>query len=275
MRLQKRGFNLRKNRIHFSRLFLILIVAGLLSSTLQACSSDDELIEDNIDTIAPITTIDGKPIKEGSETQEVNTAIQCDGEIDENGKLKPGSTKTSETSDDCDTISGVPYFQPDPEISGSGAIYYRQSPGANVIVVHDHYTPTFWRFGGSHPSIIMPSSMMYSNGVPVIQGSYPVLATTPNNANTSRTPISFNNGKATYSPIKSNANFIAPLTNTSINGGKISASHLSATSRSVSIPRSSFTSTSRSAPSRASFGSSRSTSIGKGVSVGGRSSTGG
>ncbi len=274
MRLSQRGFNLRSNRVPLSRVFLILIGFGLLSGFLQACSPSTETqVEQNIESSAPLTTSGGKLMVEGSSTDEVNSAIQCDGEVDENGATKPGTTTTPDTSDDCSTISGVPYFQPDPESAGSGTILYRESPGSNVIVVHDHYTPSpsFWYFGGSSRTVIMPSSMMYSGGQPVFQGSRAVLSSTPNTPTVARTPIITSNGKPSVTPLKSTASFVAPITNTPISGGKLTQSHISSSSAKVSAPSSSFSSSTKSVPSRSSVRAS----VSRGVSVGSSHSSAG
>jgi hypothetical protein len=266
MRLLNRGFNLYTNRIPLSRVFLVLITAGLLSSFLIACDAGEPEIEES----APLTSSNGALVVEGSDIEEVNSAIKCDGELDENGSLKPGTTANTDQNDNCDTISGVPYFQSDPEEPDSGAIYYRESPGANIVVVHDHYTPSpsFWYVGPYSRTVIMPSSMMYSGGSPVFQGSRAVLSTATNTSTVTRTPMSLSNGRGTVIPVKSSATFVTPLTRTSINGGKISTSHISASSTKITAPASSFKSSVRSAPSRAS-------SVGRGVSVGGKSSSGG
>jgi hypothetical protein len=206
--------------------------------------------------------------------------VQCDGEIDKDGKIVENSGKTAEREDDCDKITNVPYYQPDPEVPGSGSISYREADGGPVIVIHDHYipSPSFWYIGSGPRTVIMPYSMMYSSGRPVIQGSRPVMATVANTATVSRTPISVTSGRATVTPIKSSATFSAPLTSTSISGGKVTASHVTSSATKVSAPSSHVTTSSRSSASRASVSSSsagRGVSAGHGTASSGHGSTGG
>lgn len=268
MRLQKFGFyGMRSNRVPLSRFFLILISIGLLSSLVGCTSTPDAPQEEaKVEVVAPLKTTDDKPVVEGAETQEVNTAIKCDGKIDEDGKIIENSGLTPEREDDCDKIVNIPYFQSSADSPESGSIYYRESEGAPVIMIHDHYTPSpsFWYIGSGPRTVIMPYNMMYSSGRPVIQGSRPVIATFANTATVSRTPVNVTNGRATVTPVKSTASFSAPLTSTSINGGKVTAAHITSSSSKVSVPSSSVTTSSRAPSSR----SSVSSSAGRGVSAG-------
>lgn len=221
----KRSYSFRSAALAFAILSTLSLVS-CSQPEVQVETPPSAQVEQPIETSLPIATSGGVEVKEGEDIQEINSATQCDGIVGEDGTVS--NTKNEDPADDCNQIEGY-YYQPDYQDgaeTGSGNVYYRESAGSDIVMIHDNYRPPYapsYIFVGGYqrPVYLMQPVMVSRSGSPYLQGGRPIVSTVPISSTATPTVSAGSNGKAVYTPAKTTASFKTPITSTPISGGKV------------------------------------------------------